>query len=153
MILGSCELLSNFISLTDWKQPLQVIVILGLGCELLSNFISLTDWKQLLSRTLVPQTRCELLSNFISLTDWKQHGNLNNDSQFCCELLSNFISLTDWKQHNLDKELSHNYLDYVSRIKKSDSDIGFFVYIWTVFLFRTIQAEDSLSAVLCVSSR
>lgn len=35
-----------------------------------------------------------------------------------CELLSNFISLTDWKQHNLDKELSHNYLDYVSRIKK-----------------------------------
>ena len=70
-----------------------------------------------------------------------------------CELLSNFISLTDWKQHNLDKELSHNYLDYVSRIKKSDSDIGFFVYIWTVFLFRTIQAEDSLSVVLCVSSR
>ena len=47
----------------------------------------------------------------------------------CCELLSNFITLTDWKQHNLDKELSHNYLDYVSRIKKSDSDIGFFVYI------------------------
>ena len=94
-----------------------------------------------------------MLSNFISLTDWKQRNTTSIIVIRSCELLSNFISLTDWKQHNLDKELSHNYLDYVSRIKKSDSDIGFFVYIWTVFLFRTIQAEDSLSAVLCVSSR
>ena len=94
-----------------------------------------------------------MLSIFITLTDWKQLYTVGFHRVCGCELLSNFITLTDWKQHNLDKELSHNYLDYVSRIKKSDSDIGFFVYIWTVFLFRTIQAEDSLSAVLCVSSR
>ena len=72
---------------------------------------------------------CELLSNFITLTDWKQQNWVERRVCICCELLSNFITLTDWKQHNLDKELSHNYLDYVSRIKKSDSDIGFFVYI------------------------
>ena len=70
-----------------------------------------------------------MLSNFITLTDWKQHSQQVDRQEPGCELLSNFITLTDWKQHNLDKELSHNYLDYVSRIKKSDSDIGFFVYI------------------------
>ena len=96
-------MLSNFITLTDWKQPIKLVVLMTNGCELLSNFITLTDWKQ-------PHQRCD-------------------DAEERCELLSNFITLTDWKQHNLDKELSHNYLDYVSRIKKSDSDIGFFVYI------------------------
>ena len=70
-----------------------------------------------------------MLSNFITLTYWKQLKLENDRNKVSCELLSNFITLTYWKQHNLDKELSHNYLDYVSRIKKSDSDIGFFVYI------------------------
>ena len=52
--------------------------------------------------------------------------------RFCCELLSNFISLTDWKQHNLDKELSHNYLDYVSRIKNPIS-LSDFLFIYGLF--------------------
>ena len=42
-----CELLSNFISLTDWKQLIELYEIACHCCELLSNFISLTDWKQL----------------------------------------------------------------------------------------------------------
>ena len=99
------------------------------SCELLSNFITLTDWKQPGGWDFRTLRSCELLSNFITLTDWKQQSPGTVHFQNRCELLSNFITLTDWKQHNLDKELSHNYLDYVSRIKKSDSDIGFFVYI------------------------
>ena len=41
-----CELLSNFITLTDWKQRFKDGFDLTIGCELLSNFITLTDWKQ-----------------------------------------------------------------------------------------------------------
>ena len=96
---------------------------------MLSNFITLTDWKQRQIDRYGKRKGCELLSNFITLTDWKQRKVTRKTTLSGCELLSNFITLTDWKQHNLDKELSHNYLDYVSRIKKSDSDIGFFVYI------------------------
>ena len=43
----SCELLSNFVSLTDCKQPRTLAVAITLSCELLSNFVSLTDCKQL----------------------------------------------------------------------------------------------------------
>ena len=42
-------------------------------CELLSNFVSLTDCKQLLSFPDGVLYSCELLSNFVSLTDCKQH--------------------------------------------------------------------------------
>ena len=96
---------------------------------MLSNFITLTYWKQLKLENDRNKVSCELLSNFITLTYWKQRQAIDFVMSTGCELLSNFITLTYWKQHNLDKELSHNYLDYVSRIKKSDSDIGFFVYI------------------------
>ena len=70
--LISCELLSNFVSLTDCKQlQFQKILILS-SCELLSNFVSLTDCKQHLPHGKVTTSRCELLSNFVSLTDCKQ---------------------------------------------------------------------------------
>ena len=42
----SCELLSNFVSLTDCKQHHHDYPKKNLGCELLSNFVSLTDCKQ-----------------------------------------------------------------------------------------------------------
>ena len=69
---AGCELLSNFISLTDWKQRKDNTAQIIFSCELLSNFISLTDWKQPQLCNCVPEVSCELLSNFISLTDWKQ---------------------------------------------------------------------------------
>ena len=43
------------------------------GCELLSNFVSLTDCKQLVRGRVRRDGGCELLSNFVSLTDCKQH--------------------------------------------------------------------------------
>ena len=42
----SCELLSNFVSLTDCKQLSDIYEHGEMGCELLSNFVSLTDCKQ-----------------------------------------------------------------------------------------------------------
>ena len=41
-----CELLSNFVSLTDCKQPDSDKCHVFFSCELLSNFVSLTDCKQ-----------------------------------------------------------------------------------------------------------
>ena len=96
--LISCELLSNFVSLTDCKQPAAHAGACPQGCELLSNFVSLTDCKQLTLIEGALSLRCELLSNFVSLTDCKQRGNSSLDEWGCCELLSNFVSLTDCKQ-------------------------------------------------------
>ena len=39
-------MLSNFVSLTDCKQPDYTACVRGSSCELLSNFVSLTDCKQ-----------------------------------------------------------------------------------------------------------
>ena len=44
------------------------------GCELLSNFVSLTDCKQHIEALKPDYIRCELLSNFVSLTDCKQQN-------------------------------------------------------------------------------
>ena len=68
----SCELLSNFINLTYWKQPHTIFYYVSPSCELLSNFINLTYWKQLEEIDFATETGCELLSNFINLTYWKQ---------------------------------------------------------------------------------
>ena len=67
-----CELLSKFLSLTDWWQPEISVASAGLGCELLSKFLSLTDWWQQLGLSLYEVCGCELLSKFLSLTDWWQ---------------------------------------------------------------------------------
>ena len=68
------------------------------GCELLSNFVSLTDCKQPSVKILLQERSCELLSNFVSLTDCKQHEIGDRGDTKGCELLSNFVSLTDCKQ-------------------------------------------------------
>ena len=122
--VSSCELLSNFITLTHWKQLNPECTGKIWGCELLSNFITLTHWKQQAVSVTPPRMCCELLSNFITLTHWKQLRHILIESrqvlwiafklynfdtlkttlqrnlltQLCCELLSNFITLTHWKQ-------------------------------------------------------
>ena len=94
----SCELLSNFVSLTDCKQPFPHAASSSSCCELLSNFVSLTDCKQPAHSLLFRSGRCELLSNFVSLTDCKQLREKIVYDLTSCELLSNFVSLTDCKQ-------------------------------------------------------
>ena len=173
----SCELLSKFLSLTDWQQRPDVdsgatnrlwiafeIFIFDrltttkvwkylhvICCELLSKFLSLTDWQQRWNWQSLRKSSCELLSKFLSLTDWQQHPQLRrllphmlwiafeififdrlttthrdegalrcllwiafeififdrltttgyrgSAGGTCCELLSKFLSLTDWQQH------------------------------------------------------
>ena len=93
------------------------MIAMRLSCELLSNFVSLTDCKQLYTDLLLMSLGCELLSNFVSLTDCKQPS---ADSSFVaagCELLSNFVSLTDCKQQNVSNEHNNRYLRGVCRIK------------------------------------
>ena len=87
------------------------------GCELLSNFVSLTDCKQQLFFHLFHGSSCELLSNFVSLTDCKQLGDKEEPEPPGCELLSNFVSLTDCKQQNVSKMNNNNDLGCVCRIK------------------------------------
>ena len=67
-----CELLSNSLSLTNWKQPRINRLRKCISCELLSNSLSLTNWKQPKHGVLCRVIRCELLSNSLSLTNWKQ---------------------------------------------------------------------------------
>ena len=80
------------------KTTYLFIFAFTLRCELLSNFINLTYWKQPERNGREVKLSCELLSNFINLTYWKQLIRRSDDSHYCCELLSNFINLTYWKQ-------------------------------------------------------
>ena len=110
----SCELLSNFVSLTDCKQPLPARKVKIYRCELLSNFVSLTDCKQLDTLTIIIAYGCELLSNFVSLTDCKQLIHELKTVCVCCELLSNFVSLTDCKQRALARALEEQGCELLS---------------------------------------
>ena len=135
-------MLSNFITLTHWKQLFNALDMLSHSCELLSNFITLTHWKQLTASIRSFSICCELLSNFITLTHWKQPASKNRVADklwiafklynfdtlktterrniltcSSCELLSNFITLTHWKQQSLSNELWTNGLCAVFRIK------------------------------------
>ena len=56
------------------KTTLVTLTGVFLSCELLSNFINLTYWKQHWWWYLYPRESCELLSNFINLTYWKQQN-------------------------------------------------------------------------------
>ena len=87
-----------FLTDASLKEKTRISILSDESCELLSNFVSLTDCKQQKICVNAFHIGCELLSNFVSLTDCKQHHVSHSTAQYCCELLSNFVSLTDCKQ-------------------------------------------------------
>ena len=73
--LLSCELLSNFVSLSSWNNfILYINEFMELWIAL--KFCIFVVLKQLMLEIRVAPARCELLSNFVSLSSW------NNEAQW-----------------------------------------------------------------------
>ena len=136
-----CELLSKFLSLTDWQQRIRNYRLMLVRCELLSKFLSLTDWQQRNAFCYFGNHGCELLSKFLSLTDWQQPCNSWTLILNRCELLSKFLSLTDWQQLNMHNVLLANSLWCVVRNKKNPITRSDFLYVYNTLQILCSQLQ------------